>query len=47
MLIHDDLSKIDYIFADKTGTLTANEVKFMKCSIAGGIYPNSELRTLC
>jgi len=38
MLIHEDLAKIEYIFADKTGTLTTNEMHFMSCSIGGKIY---------
>ncbi|KAK8864038.1 hypothetical protein M9Y10_011732 [Tritrichomonas musculus] len=36
--ISDDLGQIEYIFSDKTGTLTCNKMEFMKCSIAGKIY---------
>ncbi|KAI9331224.1 hypothetical protein DFJ73DRAFT_85001 [Zopfochytrium polystomum] len=34
----DDLGQIDYIFSDKTGTLTQNIMQFKKCSINGTIY---------
>eukprot|EP00362_Geleiidae_sp_MMETSP1317_P000543 CAMPEP_0201282056 /NCGR_PEP_ID=MMETSP1317-20130820/4748_1 /ASSEMBLY_ACC=CAM_ASM_000770 /TAXON_ID=187299 /ORGANISM="Undescribed Undescribed, Strain Undescribed" /LENGTH=67 /DNA_ID=CAMNT_0047593737 /DNA_START=144 /DNA_END=344 /DNA_ORIENTATION=+ len=30
MNIHEDLGCIDYIFADKTGTLTANVLEFKR-----------------
>ena len=43
MLIHEDLAKVEYIFADKTGTLTSNEMKFISCSIAGKIYSKDQL----
>ena len=36
--ISDDLGQIEYVFSDKTGTLTRNVMEFMKCSIAGKIY---------
>ncbi|EDR03224.1 uncharacterized protein LACBIDRAFT_155569, partial [Laccaria bicolor S238N-H82] len=34
----DDLGQIEYIFSDKTGTLTQNLMIFQKCSIGGKIY---------
>lgn len=35
--ISDDLGQIEYIFSDKTGTLTQNVMEFKKCSINGGM----------
>ena len=36
--IHDDLGQINYVFSDKTGTLTRNVMDFMKCSVGGKVY---------
>ncbi len=36
--IADDLGQIEYIFSDKTGTLTRNVMEFRKCSIGGKAY---------
>ncbi|KAJ3384903.1 hypothetical protein HDU92_003332 [Lobulomyces angularis] len=36
----DDLGQIEYIFSDKTGTLTCNVMEFRKCSINGVVYGN-------
>ncbi|KAJ3225401.1 hypothetical protein HK099_006859 [Clydaea vesicula] len=34
----DDLGQIEYVFSDKTGTLTSNVMLFQKCSINGVMY---------
>jgi len=36
--ISDDLGQIEYVFSDKTGTLTQNVMEFQKCSVHGVIY---------
>lgn len=36
--LSDDLGQIEYVFSDKTGTLTQNVMEFKKCSINGVPY---------
>ncbi|KAJ1616352.1 hypothetical protein T492DRAFT_14154 [Pavlovales sp. CCMP2436] len=33
--LHEDLGQVKYVFTDKTGTLTTNEMAFARCSIEG------------
>ncbi len=36
--ISDDLGQIEYVFSDKTGTLTQNVMEFQRCSVRGIPY---------
>ena len=38
--LNEELGRIEYIFSDKTGTLTCNKMVFKKISIDGVIYGN-------
>jgi len=43
--IISDLGRIEYIFSDKTGTLTQNVMRFKRCSVDGMIFGTPITRT--
>ncbi len=40
--MNGDLASIQYVFSDKTGTLTRNIMEFRRCSVAGTVYGNMD-----
>lgn len=42
----EELGQIEFVFSDKTGTLTCNEMEFKKVSINGVIYGETESKAV-
>ena len=42
--LNEDLGKIDYVFSDKTGTLTSNEMQLREIAIKGVPFGNAEFK---
>lgn len=40
--MNGDLASIQYVFSDKTGTLTRNIMEFRRCTVAGDVYGNMD-----
>jgi len=38
----EELGQVEFIFSDKTGTLTCNVMDFKKCSINGKVYGDGD-----
>ena len=43
----EELGQVDFIFSDKTGTLTQNKMIFKKCSVNNVVFEESQDETNC
>lgn len=44
--LNEDLGKVEYVFSDKTGTLTANEMQLRMLSVQGGVCGDPQWRSV-
>jgi magnesium-transporting ATPase (P-type) len=42
--LNEDLGKITYVFSDKTGTLTSNEMQLRRVAVKGATFGNANFR---
>lgn len=42
--LNEDLGKVEYVFSDKTGTLTSNEMQLRMIAIKGVAYGSMEFK---
>jgi magnesium-transporting ATPase (P-type) len=45
--IIEDLGRVAYVFSDKTGTLTSNEMRLRAVSVKGIPYGSADFRCCC
>ena len=42
--LNEDLGKVEYVFSDKTGTLTSNEMQLREIAIKNVMFGSSEFK---
>ena len=42
--LNEDLGKVEYVFSDKTGTLTSNEMQLREIAVKGGTYGDAHFK---